>query len=178
MNEQDLCMCPVGADQASPPAAVIERPLKICVVFDDQASAQSAEVLIRHVTAGYECDRQSFSFDELDPPAPGVAAARSASNSDILVVAVRYDHMLPPHVKSWLGLCIGLRDEDQDGALVVVISEAAETSNPGSSLLEYLEAVAVIGRLDFFSRRMDIDERMNPARRHLEREEMLCGLSD
>ena len=152
-------------------------PLKICVVFDDDASASSAEVLIGHVASGYECDTRSFRFDELDRPEPVVAAARSASNSDILVIAVRDDQMLPSHVKSWLGLCLGLRDEDQDGALVALIAKAAETSNPSSSLSEYLEGVAVIGRLEFFSRHRGIDDRVNPARNRLKLEEMLCGLS-
>jgi hypothetical protein len=152
MNEQGLCMCPVGADEASPPAGEIERPLKICVVFDDDESAESAEVLIRHVTSDYECDRQSFSFDELGPPAPGVAAARSACNSDIIMVAVRDDRMLPSHVKSWLSLCIGLRDEDHEGALIVLVAEAARNSISELSLLEYLESVAVIGRMAFFPR--------------------------
>jgi hypothetical protein len=175
MNEQDLCMCPVGADQTSPPAGATERPLRICVVFDDDASAQSAEVLIRHVTTGYECERQFFSFGELDPPAPGVAAARSACNSDIIVFAVRDDRTLPCHVKSWLRLCIGLRDEELEGALVVLIAEA---SNPGSSLLEYLEAIAVIGTMEFFSRHRGIDDHLNPARNHLELEDKLCGSSD
>jgi hypothetical protein len=61
---------------------------------------------------------------------------------------------------------------------VVLIAEAAQTSNPGSSLLEYLEAVAVIGRLAFFPRQRGIDDRLNPARKHLEMEDMICGSSD
>jgi hypothetical protein len=178
MNDQELCVFPVSADQTSRPAGATERPLRICVVFDDDDSAQSAEVLIRHVASDYECDQQSFSFDELDSPAPGVAAARSACNSDIIVFAVRDDRTLPCHVKSWLRLCIGLRDEDLEGALVVLIAEAAEASNPGSSLLDYLETVAVIGRLAFFPSQRGIDDRLNPAPKHLAVEDMLCGSSD
>lgn len=114
MNERDLMMRPVGADQVCMPAVATERSLRICVVFDDEDSAWSAELLIRHVASGYDCEKQSFSFDELDRPAPVMAAARSASDADILMVAVRYDHMLPPHVKSWLGLCVGLRNPKPD----------------------------------------------------------------
>jgi hypothetical protein len=150
MNEQKLCMCPVGANQASPPAAATERPLKICVVFDDEASSQSAEVLIRHVASDYQPDTQSFRFDELDLPGPSIAAARSACDTDILMLAVCEDRMLPAHVQLWLGLCVALRDEDQDGALVVLISNAVETAALGSPLLEYLEAIAAIGGLTFF----------------------------
>ena len=178
MNDQELCRCPVGVDQTSRAAGATERPLRICVVFDDDDSAQSAEVLIRQAASDYECDTQSFRFDDLDRPAPVMVAARNASNADILVLTVRDDQMLPSHVKSWLGLCLGLRDEDQEGALVVLIAEAAQTSNPGSSLLEYLETLAVIGRMAFFPRRPGIDDHLNPARIDFDLEAMICGSSD
>jgi hypothetical protein len=178
MNERALMMCPAGTDQASTPAAATERPLRICVVFDDEDSAKSAEVLIQHVASSYDCEKQSFSFDELDPPAPGVAAARSVSDSDIFIFAVHDDRTVPRHVKSWLQLCIGLRDEDQDGALVVLIAEVAQTSYPGSLLLEYLETIAITGRLAFFPSWRGTDDRVNSAPKHLEFEDMLCGSSD
>jgi hypothetical protein len=92
MNDQELCVFPVSADQASPPAGATERPLRICVVFDDDASATSAEVLIRQVASGYECDTRSFRFAELDRPTPVVAAARSASDSDIPVVSIIWQY--------------------------------------------------------------------------------------
>jgi hypothetical protein len=178
MSEQELRVRPVKSDQGNPTTSISERPLRICVVFDDDTSASSAEVLIRHVASEYECHRQSFSFDELDTPAPGVAAARSASESDIFVIAVRDERMLPCHVKSWLRLCIGMRDEDQDGALVVLIAESAQTSNPGASLLDYLETVAITGRLAFFSSQRGIDDRATPTRNQWELEDMICGLSN
>jgi hypothetical protein len=178
MNEQDLCMCEVGADQARPLPGPAERPMRICVVFDGEESAKSAEVLIKHVASGYEYDKQSFSFDELDSPAPGVAAARSASDSDLFIFAVHDDLMVPRHVKSWLRLCIGLRDEDQDGALVVLIAEGVQTPNPGSSLLDYLETVAVAGRMAFFQRQRSIENQLSPGCQHLEPEEMICGSSN
>jgi hypothetical protein len=150
MNEQDLIMCAPEADQASAPAAATERPLRICVVSDDEASAENAEVLIRHVTSDYQRDTQSFLFDELDPPGPSITAARSVCNTDILVIAVSEERMLPAHVKLWLDLCLALRDEDQEGALVLVISNAVETAYADSPLMECLNAVAALGRLTVF----------------------------
>jgi hypothetical protein len=178
MNEQELNMCRPGLDWGKPSTGATERPIRISVIFDDDASAQSAEVLIRRLVSDYECDTQSFRFDDLDRPTPVMAAARSASNADILVLTVRDDQVLPSHVKSWLGLCIGLRDEDQEGALVLLITGAAQTSIPGSSLLEYLETLAVIGRMEFFSRRRSIENELSPGCEQLEPEEMLCGSSD
>jgi hypothetical protein len=131
---------------------VSERPLSICVVFDEDASARSADVLIGHVASDYECHTQSFSFDALDAPAPGVAAARSAADTDILVLAIRADQILPDHVRMWLGLCLGLRDEGREGALVALITKTAGTADLHPSLLEYLETVAIIGGLAFFPR--------------------------
>ena len=95
-------------------------------------------------------------------PATGVAAARSASDTDLLVLAVRDDQMLPAHVQSWLGLCMGLRDEDQEGVLVVLVMKSAETADPNSSLFEYLETIAAIGGLAFFPRRKGIVEAFTP----------------
>jgi len=78
--------------------------------------------------------------------------------------------MLPAHVQSWLGLCLSLRDEDQDGALVVLIMKAEGIVDPNSPLLEYLETVAAIGGLAFFPRQRSVppvfaSDCMRPARR-------------
>jgi hypothetical protein len=178
MNERDLMICLPGTDQATTPATATERPLRICVVFDDEDSAKSAELLIGHVASGYECERLSFSFDELDPPAHGVAAARSASDSDIFIFAIHDDRMVPRHAKSWLQLCVGLRDEDQDGALVVLIAAGAHISNPGSSLMDYMQTIAITGRMAFFPGQRGIDDYVTPARKQLELEDSLCGSSD
>jgi len=128
------------------------RPLKISIVFDENVSARTAEILIRRVASGFDYDLQTFAFDELDPPGPGVAAARNASDTDILVVAMRDDRALPEHMQLWLGLCLGLRQHDLDGLLVVLIAKPAETSNPDKPLLDYLKTVAAIGGLEFISR--------------------------
>jgi hypothetical protein len=128
------------------------QPLKVCVVFDDPASAQSAEVLVKHTTSNLPCDMQLFAFDELDPPGPGVTAARSACDTDILVVAVRDDHALPHHVPLWIDLCVGLREPGNGGSLVVLVRKAGETPDPDSSLTDYLKTVAAIDGLSFFLR--------------------------
>jgi hypothetical protein len=174
MNEQKTDISRVEPAQANPGKSGSERPLRICVVFDEDESAQSAEVLIRRVASNYECDRQSFRFDELDRPAPVLTAARSVSNADILVLTVREDQMLPSHVKSWLGLCMGLRDENQAGALVALIAEGADTFKHRSLLVEYVEAVAVIGRMAFFTRR-GIEGESGPSFENRELEDKICG---
>ena len=153
MKNSRLVMHLIPEDPVNPTAATIERSLKIHVVFDDDNSARSAEVLIKHVTAELECDTQSLDFDDLDSPGPGLAAARSASDTDILIVAVRDDHVLPAHMQSWLGLYLSLRDKDREGVLVVLIAKPAETANPDSSLVEYLETIAAIGGLSFIPSR-------------------------
>jgi len=145
MKTSHLVMHPRTGDRGNPMVRATERPLKVRVVFDEDASARSAEVLVEHVTAGIECDMRLFAFDDLDLPEPGVAAARDASDTDILMMAISDDRALPRHMQAWLDLYLGLRD----GALVVLIADAAETANPDSSLVEYLETVAVIGGLSF-----------------------------
>jgi hypothetical protein len=139
---------PENPDKKS--ARTSKRPLKICVVFDEDASARSADILIRHVASDYQCDTERFRFDDLDAPKRGVAAARTAANTDILVLAARGDRMLPAHIRLWLGLCLGLRDEDQEGALVALITQVAGSADLHSSIVDYLGTVAVIGGLTFF----------------------------
>jgi hypothetical protein len=129
-----------------------ERPLRICVVFDELASARSAEALIAHVTPDILCDKQTFCFDELDAPKQGVAAARKVADTDILVLAARGDQMLPSHIRLWLGLCLGLRDEGDEGALVALITIVDGCEGLHSSILEYLETIAIIGKVAFFPR--------------------------
>ena len=156
MKNSRLVMDPRIDDPGNPTTRATEGPLKIRVVFDDDVGARSAEVLIEHVTADVECDMRSFDFDDLDLPGPGLAAARSASDTDILVVSVSHDGALPRHVKAWLDLYLGLRDRDREGALVVLIANAAETATSDSSLMEYLETVAAIGGLSFIPSRRRI----------------------
>jgi hypothetical protein len=136
-------------DSSLPKTRGSECPLKICIVFDDETSARSAEILIKHAAVHFPYDTQLLSFDELDPSEPSQDAARSAAAADILVVALRDDRALPEHVKFWLGLFLGLRKQNLDGALVVLITKSDQSADPDSSLLEYLETVAAIGGLSF-----------------------------
>jgi len=128
-----------------------ERPIKIRIAFDDDASAQSAEILVRHAASDVLCDTQSFAFKELETPGPSVAAARNAADTDIMVLAFREDICLPNYVQLWLGLWAGLRDEESGGALIVLITKGDGCANFDSPLMDYMEAIAAIGGLAFFS---------------------------
>ena len=70
----------------------------------------------------------------------------------MLVVALRDDHQLPSPVKSWLGLCLGIRADGQEGVLVALVAHPVETSPHDSSTLEYLEVLAMVGGLEFFGK--------------------------
>ena len=128
------------------------RKLKICIVFDEESSARNAEVLIRHVTSDFEYDTRLFKFDQLRSPQPRIKIARSTYDADILVLAVRDDQMLPAYVQKWIGICMGLRGENQQGALVALITNVLDTNVPAPELLVYLEAVANIAGLAYFPR--------------------------
>jgi len=139
-----------------PDQSAAAQPVKICVVFDEESSAGNAEVLIKHVASNFGCESQSFHFDELDCPAPGAAAARFASATDILVLALGADRMLPDHMQYWLGLLAGLRDKDQRGALVVLFSHAVKSSAAESPLVTYLASVAALGGLTFIRQQKSV----------------------
>jgi hypothetical protein len=125
------------------------RPLKISLIFDEVVSARTAESSIKRIASKFEYNIQSFAFHELDPPEPGVTAARIVSDTDILMVAVRDHRALPQHMRFWLGLCLSLRKGDQAGLLVALIANAAEAADPDSSLLDYLRALAPVGGMAF-----------------------------
>jgi len=63
------------------------------------------------------------------------------------------DQLLPDHMQSWLGLCMGLRDHQREGALVVLVTDATGPADPSPSLLDYLQTAAAVGGLVFFPRR-------------------------
>ena len=136
-------------DPDKKPTRVSERPLRICVVFDEDANGRRSEILIRHLAPDQHCEKQMFGFDELEEPVHAVAAARSTADTEVLVLAIRGDRMPPAHIQFWLGLCLGLRDADHEGALVALTTPAAEAADLHSSLMEYLETVATIGGLAF-----------------------------
>ena len=148
------------------------RPIKISVVFDEAASARTAEISIKRIASNFEYNIQSFAFHELGPPKPGVTAARNVSDTDILMVAVRDHRALPNHMRFWLGLCLSLRKVNQAGLLVALIVNVAKTADPDSSLLEYLKALAPIGGMEFLSHqkgdnRVSISNDASPAQRQL-----------
>jgi hypothetical protein len=58
---------------------------------------------------------------------------------------------LPACVQLWLGLWLGLRDEETEGALILLTTKVNGSVSPDSELLDYMEAVATIGGLAFFS---------------------------
>jgi hypothetical protein len=135
-----------------------KRPLRICVVFDEDASFRCSEILIQLVASDFECATQSLSFAELNTPSPGVAAARKAAETDILMLAARGDQPLPSHIRLWLGLCLGLRDREQEGSLVALITQSAGVVTLHESIVEYLETVAIIGGRAFFRKQTECRE--------------------
>ena len=148
------------------------RPLKISLVFDEVVSARTAENSIKRIASNLQYNLHSFAFHELDPPEPGVTAARNVSDSDILMVAVRDHRALPKHMRFWLGLCLSLRKGDQAGLLVALIMNAAGSADPDSSLFDYLKALAAIGGMAFLLHqtgddRFSISNDTSPAQRHL-----------
>jgi len=149
MKTSTLRFAPESEDSQYDGTQMDKRPLRICVVFDEVASAWDAEVLIGRVSSDFMCDKQTFHFDELNAPKGGMTAARKAADTDILILAARGDRMLPSHIRIWLGLCLGLRDERQEGVLVALITSDQSNACLQSSIVEYLETIAIIGGVSF-----------------------------
>jgi hypothetical protein len=136
-----------GSEMPTMPA--IDRPLKIIVVYDDRASGHSANALIKRVASDFDHSVESFAFDELGSPGARITAAWNASDTDILVVSVRDDQDLPGYMRFWLGLYLGLRINDKEGLLVMLMAKTATSLNPDPSVSGYLKTVAAIGEMGF-----------------------------
>jgi hypothetical protein len=125
-----------------------DYPSKACVVFDNGASARSARRLIRRVSRNEAPEVTLLRFDECLPSSNRDDRARSASDSELLVVAMGHGGELPDFAKSWLELWASFcRD---DCALVAFITNGSSRPDSDCPLLAFLEAIAVANNFEFF----------------------------
>ena len=127
------------------------RPLKVFVVFDEDDCASNAEVLIHRVASDELCDTALCHLEQLSALPQGNAVGCSASEADLFIIALRGGSTLAQPVRTWLSRMFALRDTDQEGALVVLLSGADAQRGANTELLAYLETLAVLSRMAFFA---------------------------
>lgn len=127
------------------------RPLRVFVAFDEDECARNAEVLIHHVAPDELCDIELCRFEQLAALPQGNAVAGSASEADLFIIALRSGGTLAQPVRTWLNRSLTLRDDGEEGVLVVLLSGANAQLGANTELLAYLETLAVLSRVEFFA---------------------------
>jgi hypothetical protein len=125
--------------------------MKVFVAFDEDDCARNAEVLIRRVAPDELRDTELWRLEQLAALSPGNAVARSASEADLVIIALRSGSTLTQLARTWLSHSLTLRDDDREGVLVVLWSGANAQAGANTELLAYLETLAVLSRLEFFA---------------------------
>jgi hypothetical protein len=133
--------------------------LKVCILFDNAASARCAKDFLARVARSEPFRTTLVRTSEFLASDDGRWSARTASKVDLMILAVETDRALPAATRSWLSQWVNFRAEDQDGALVALVANKAISPDRSSPLIAYLETFAVVGKLAFFYGRVtDGDE--------------------
>lgn len=127
----------------------------VFVAFDEGESARHAKALIRRVAPDELCDTELYRLDRLAATYSDNSVTYSGSEADLFIIALRAGYNLTQPVRTWLSSLLTLRDCDQEGALVVLLSGAKSHPDANAELLAYLETLAILGHLDFFAVRME-----------------------
>jgi hypothetical protein len=131
------------------------QPLKVFVAFDEDDCARNAEVLVHRVAPDELYNTELCRLEQLAALPQGNAVVCSASKADLFIIALRGGSTLAQPVRTWLSRLLTLRDNDQEGGLVVLLSGANTQPGANTELLAYLESLAVLSRLEFFAGRAD-----------------------
>jgi hypothetical protein len=131
----------------------ITRTLTIVTLFEDVATGkrgkQVFDYLGSHLGSDFEFNHQVWKLDVLATPSLRELAAKDVAEADILIISVRGDRHLAPEVKSFLDLWVGQRGTPI--ALVALFDPDQKHSETALTTRHYLEQMARLGQMDFFS---------------------------
>jgi hypothetical protein len=124
--------------------------LKLCIVFDNGASARSAKRLLKRSDPdeGFETTLLRLGLDLL--PANRNITARSAADCELLVFALAHDGELPAFAKAWFHLWIALCNDNHERAVAALFTGETLSANSRASWARFLERVADTANFTFF----------------------------
>jgi hypothetical protein len=131
------------------------RRLKVFVAFDEADCARNAEVLIHRVAPDESCDTEQWRLEQLAALSQGNVVAGSASEANLVIIALCGGSTLTQLARTWLSRSLMLRDDDREGVLVVLLSGAKAQPGANTELLAYLETLAILSRLKCFAGRAE-----------------------
>jgi hypothetical protein len=127
-----------------------DEVLKVCILFDRGVSARRAKDFVRRV-----CHSEPFWLSlvragEHLTSYEGLCSARDASRVDLMIVAAETDRDLPSVTENWLKQWATLRNDDQEGAVVALVTNNAISAECDSPMITSLKSLAGADKLDFF----------------------------
>ena len=126
------------------------------MAFDEDDGASKAEVLIHRGGPDGSCETALCHLKQLATLPQGNTVAFSASETDLFIIAIRCGNTLAQPVQTWLSPLLTLRDDDQEGVSVILLSGANVQPGANIELRPYLETLAVLIWLELFAIRAEM----------------------
>jgi len=128
-------------------------PFDLVVAYADRATRARALQLYDHL-AGQLLDDYDFKcawwkFDHLGDPALREHAVDDAADANMIVLSVQGQKDLPALGKAWIEDWLPRRDNRKSALVALVAADEPEAANQG--LISYLQSVARVARMDFFT---------------------------
>ena len=129
----------------------VNPTLNVVMAYEDFDTGKHAkktyDFLVENL--GHEChfNHQMWKFDVLGISKLREMAAKDAAMADIIIISCRGTE-LPAEVKAWIELW--LQDHSHPIALVALFDRRSDDLDQARASLEYLQAVAKRGQMEFF----------------------------
>jgi hypothetical protein len=136
-----------------------EWGLKVAALYQHDWNRERAEEVCRRVEriAGKDAvSSNSWSLADLGDPTQFAEAAWRAAEADVILVAIDAAEELPPEFYVWIDIWLPRRCQTT-GAFIALLNVPTDLGEFSVRTLNYLEAVARQGGLDFL-----VDERRKP----------------
>lgn len=130
--------------------------LRVIVAFDEDHCASQAEVPIHRVGPDESCETALCHLKQLATLPQVNEVAFSASETDLFIIAIRCGNTLAQPVQTLLSPLLTLRDDDQEGVSVILLSGANVQPGANIELRPYLETLAVLIWLELFAIRAEM----------------------
>jgi hypothetical protein len=137
-------------------------PFDLVVAYEDRATRARALQLYDHL-AGQLLDDYDFKcawwkFDHLGEPLLREHAVDDAADANMIVLSVNGQKDLSAIGKTWIEGWLPRRDNRKSALVALIAADAPEGGDPG--LLRYLQSVARVARMDFFTHAFVQEKRM------------------
>ena len=134
-------------------------PFDLLVAYDDvttrNRALQLCDRLTKKLADDYDFKCTWWKFDHLRDTALREQAADAAAEANMIILSIHADNELPAAVKAWTETWLARKDHGKR-ALVTLIDGAQQQGQGFCPVQLYLQKVAHIGGMNFFSQPFDL----------------------